>query len=731
MTNNQLKYIVFGGLFVVPFIPLIIANSLFFPFIVGKAFAFRFIVEIIFGIWVILAIRDQSYRPKFSWLFTSILLFLVIIGIADFLSANPFKSFWSNYERMEGFVGIAHLVMYFVVCGSMIQSEKIWNRLFATSLGASFIMSVYSFLQLAGKITINQGGVRVDGTFGNASYLAVYMLFHIFIASLLFLRTDKRWHKILLIILSIANLVILYYTATRGAILGLIGGSILTLVLFAIQSEKGSRFRKLSVYSMITVCVLIGIFVVFKNNPKIANNSVLGRFSSLSFSEIKSQGRFYVWPMAYKGFIEKPIFGWGQESFNYVFNKYYDPRMYRQEAWFDRTHNIILDWAISAGSLGLLSYLSIFVILLVSIWKVQNDNLTKKEKSIITGLLFGYFFHNLFVFDQIGSYILFFMILAYVHSLSVRTPHPFLSNLSLKIKNLFERDSHRVFIEGFIGILVLLVIYFVVYIPYKVNKNLLSILSITSQGKVVSINEYSALFSSYTIGFSEALEHISQSSIGLLSSNGVPNQLKQDLFSLLNNSFQKQLSVSPNDARYRLFYGVFLSRYGNYEKGLEQLKIASSLSPKKQSISFEIASNLLILNKPKEALEVAKKAYDLEPNFEEAKFVYGLVALSVGDVKLATNILGSMSENRLVYDDRFLSVLVQIGDIQKAIDVVRLRISRDPKNVQHRITLAAVYLGQNRRQEAIYAIQEAVNIDPNFKETGEFYINEIKAGRNP
>ena len=112
--------------------------------------------------------------------------------------------------------------------------------------------------------------------------------------------------------------------------------------------------------------------------------------------------------MAYQGFKERPALGWGQENFNYVFNKYYNPKMYDQEQWFDRTHNVFFDWLVAGGALGILSYLSIFFAVIYSLWKRNGSNLSIAEESILTGLLVGYFFQNLFVFDNVTSYILFF-----------------------------------------------------------------------------------------------------------------------------------------------------------------------------------------------------------------------------------------------------------------------------------------------------------------------------------
>ena len=44
------------GLWTIPFLPLYIEPAMLFPFITGKNFAFRMIVEILFALWIGLAI---------------------------------------------------------------------------------------------------------------------------------------------------------------------------------------------------------------------------------------------------------------------------------------------------------------------------------------------------------------------------------------------------------------------------------------------------------------------------------------------------------------------------------------------------------------------------------------------------------------------------------------------------------------------------------------------------
>src|SRR5437016_2533805 len=102
--EGALRWVVFGGIFALPFIVFLVAQSLFFPFITGKNFTFRIIVEIKTGAYLALALANPVYRPRRSYLLGVFALFVVIVALADAFGVYPFKSFWSNYERMDGWV---------------------------------------------------------------------------------------------------------------------------------------------------------------------------------------------------------------------------------------------------------------------------------------------------------------------------------------------------------------------------------------------------------------------------------------------------------------------------------------------------------------------------------------------------------------------------------------------------------------------------------------------------
>ncbi len=728
--TKYLRYGIIGSIFLIPFIPLIVAPSLFFPFVTGKNFAFRIITEILLALWLILLLKDTSYRPKKSWLFAAIVAFVSIIALADILGGNFSKSFWSNYERMEGLVTHLHLLGYFAVVSSVLVTEKLWTRFFQTSLVVSLVMAGYGFLQLAGKIVINQGGVRIDGTFGNASYLAVYALFHIFIAWFLFVKekTDSRL-RAFYAIAALLNLIILYYTATRGAILGLVAGAFLTLLLIAIFEKENKLARKLSLVAIAAVIALSGIFLAVRETAFVQKSQVLSRFASISLSETTTKARFLVWDMAIEGFKERPILGYGQERFNLVFNKYYDPRMYNQEQWFDRAHNVFLDWLIAGGLLGILAYLSIFACALYCLWRRMNISLI--SKSILTGLFSGYFFHNLFVFDNIVSYIMFFSILAYIHN-QTATKEIFPKNEN-KTKEPKSTGLEHIYIPlivlGFI-----FVSYFVNWKGFMASRELIEAIRPQEKGLSLNFDHFKKSLAYNSFGLSESREQLAQISSYVAGMN-TTDDIKRKFFEFGKDELIKQVSDFPNDARYELLLSVYLNKFRLYDEAIKHLEKAMELSSKKQTIRFELASSYISKKEYDKALAILKETYELEPAFADARDMYAVGAIYAGRNDIARDILIPAYGTMAVSRDEFINAYATAGDYQTVVLIWQKRIlelnEKGEDNPQYHISLAAAYLKNGERNKVISELEKAIQLNPGFKNQGEYYINEIRAGRNP
>src|SRR3989344_5776122 len=246
--KSIVRLVALGALFLLPFTPLIVADSYFFPFITGKAFYLRTLIEIAFGAWAVLALLDKEYRPRFSWIGAVVVGFVVWMFIADIFALNVVKAFWSNFERMEGWVLLIHLLGLFFSASAVLRVDlpagkagMKWRAWFLTSLGVSVILVGYALLQLNGTLAIHQGSVRIDASLGNSAYFAIYLLFSTFVALWLALTEKRPWLKWSLIALAALEAVLIFFTETRGTIIGLILALMLAALLTALTAGKHVR----------------------------------------------------------------------------------------------------------------------------------------------------------------------------------------------------------------------------------------------------------------------------------------------------------------------------------------------------------------------------------------------------------------------------------------------------------------------------------------------------------
>lgn len=726
--EHLLKYLLLAGIFLIPFIPFIVSTELFFPFITGKNFAFRILVEILFGLWVFLALKDSTYRPTFSWIAVGVGGLLIVMAVADVFAENPFKAIWSNFERMEGLVGLLHLCLYFFIAGTVLNTKQLWWWFANTTVAASAIMVWYSVRQLSGDIVINQGGMRVDGTLGNATYLAIYLLVHIFITALLCaLWRGNWWVRVVYGFIIVLQTVILFYTATRGAILGFVGGVLLTTLLITLFGREYPRMRKAAAVGILGVLVLVGVFIAVKDSQFVRESPVLARLSSISISE--GGTRFTIWSMALEGFKERPILGWGHEGFNYVFNEHYRPELHNDEPWFDRAHNVFFDWLIAGGILGLAAYLFLFGAVLYYIWRrASRVHFSIIERSILTGLLAAYVFHNLFVFDNLISSIFFFSLLAYIYSetRSYRESSWYMQSVGSSVLRV---------VSPVVVLLMVGSVYFLNGAGLATATGIINALDSRSSPTLAArIASFEHALSYNGLGSQEAAEQANQLALLVHESNASIEE-KQESFLVAEQALKRELERAPHDARLHLFLGSLYEQYGLPEPAEKEFKEALTYAPKKQRIMFQLGFNYLNRGMNKEALVVFKKAFDLAPEYRDSRIYYAAALVYAGNIEEARTLLSIFEEQygaiaSIAFENNLLiRAFIAQGQYRDALAVLDARAKLYQDNAAVQLSRAAVLVQLEDREAAIAAIERAVEIQPELKDQGEQYIEEIRAGR--
>jgi O-antigen ligase/tetratricopeptide (TPR) repeat protein len=729
--EKVLRGVAIASVFALPFVCLIVATSLFFPFITGKNFAFRIIVEIGFGAWLALALVSREYIPRKSVLLAALAVFVGLIFISNAQGVYPFKSMWSNYERMDGWVTLIHLLMYVIVASSVLRTERLWRWLMWTTLGVSLMLSVYGFLQIAGLTALGQGGTggltaRIDATFGNPIYFAVYMLFHAFIAAMLWTqswvsrpRGARLAPSLMYGTIIVLNTYMLLATATRGAILGLLVGASLAIVLVLIQANKSKTAWRTAVGGVVALCLIVAAFWAVKDAAWAQKIGFISRMSSISVNDSTVKARFLNWGMAWKGVQERPILGWGQENYAIVFDKYYDPRMHGQEPWFDRVHNIVFDWWVAGGTLGLLAYLSIFVSAIWLIWR--SGAFTVAERALLTGLLAGYFCHNFFVFDNVTSYILFGTILAFI--IYRHTEHQ-------KKAHIFSRGLIEKSALPFVAIGAVL---FVWMLAWGVNGKALAenrtlLRALANQGDLqVTLDLFKKAIAYQAFGTQEVREQLAQGASQLAQAN-VPIPLKQQFYTLATQEMTLQAAESPLDARFPLFLGVLYDAFGDYQNGMVALEKAQELSPAKQSIYYERAQNAELRGDVNRALELYKEAHELVPEIVDPRIVYAAVLIRNGKAAEADAVLEPLIATGAAADQRILANLITVKDYKRIERIWGAYLEKNTQDVQAFFTLAAVYYEGGNKEKAIETLERAAQTHPDVRAQVIDLVTQIRNG---
>lgn len=391
--------------------PLIAWDQVVFPLLFPKIIYFRTIVGLLFFIFLILIIKHPSYRPKRHFLLTLLILSLSIASISSLFGINIYRSFFSTLSRGDGIITLIHLLIFLLIFISVFQKKEHLTSVLLTMFLVIFTENIIALGQAANISFIKNAGMdRPTGTLGNPAFFASFIVLGVWITVLLLAHLRRyRFSKILLflsflnIILTITNLIL---TKNRGGMLALVGSAIIFwIAVSALPLKKKIMTAALSALTLIFLLVLsLSREVPFISKPL-----------HLSWDDITTQNRLIAWKIGIRGFLERPILGWGNENYYAVFNKYYDPSIIRDPGsypWYDRSHNMFIDVLVANGILGISSYLLIFA---VALFLLQKENsLSSLQKAALTAFITAFLIQNFFLFDTINTSLLLFFIFGWI-----------------------------------------------------------------------------------------------------------------------------------------------------------------------------------------------------------------------------------------------------------------------------------------------------------------------------
>lgn len=691
--------------------PLIVNSNFYYPFVTVKAVFFRVLVDIILAAYLLLLAVNSKYKPRMNWLSWSIIGFLAVSMVSAITGDNFVRSFWGTFERMTGVLTLLHLSAFFLVITSVFKERKFWERVMTVSIVIGIILTLMVYLS-------NDPTTKGGGTLGNTSFMSAYIIFDIFFAMMLFF-TKKGGPRIFYGIALFATVFLLLAPPrepTQGAIGAFFGGLVLLVILYLFCRSVLTNNNKLRniVIASVAILVLLGAFIsqtsLFKEK--------IGQITQSS----SWQSRMIVWKIGIDTWLERPWFGWGEENFIKGFSEHYEPSLaLTNDLWYDRAHNIVIDSLVSFGIVGLLSYLSIFGIAVVKLLKSCRNFPDKKDIIFPLGLislLVVYFVQNIWVFDMVATYVMFFIALSLIYFFTAQ-----------KTEEIVEETQYKrpyVLVFGLLIVLVLNSIYWCNLRPLQAAHYLVRARALTVEESVEMFNKGVMLS---PMSWTEGAEQFSSHLAGLVFNEKVNKNDLTKGFLESGKRLREAIEKNPNNFRlyltlgkhYNNFYGLVRS-VDLLDSAREALDKARELSPRNQQVYWEIAQNELYRGDKDKSIEYLNESINLEPGYNFSYWYLGLVYRVLGENELAW-------ENMKIARDKgfdwsySLSDIIKVISVNQALDnheelipLYEAALELDPENAKLAGGMALSYANLGEYQKASQMAKYAVELDPSLKE---------------
>lgn len=398
------------GLCGVFLIPYIVTLSCLYPWVSGKVWGFELLVEILFPLWLLLAMRRREYRPAnnaFTW---ALVVYFAIATLAMILGDMPNRSLWSKPDRLTGMFFQYHLLAFFFMAGAVWRGYL--TKIVSVSLIGAVIWALYGFGQAYLGLGGSSSASRASANFGNPSYLGQFLVPYAFLATWLLWRNRGNYWRVAYGAAIVALGLGIFSTQSRGALLGLVLAVAAGLVIGAIRS--GGQLRKWTLVGLGGLVVLALAYLGANRLPSTKTWLYNHRYAIQSLQE-STGSRQLLYVNVLKGIKERPLLGWGPENFESAYYFYYDPVTIKYsdyETRQDRPHNLVLGVIVELGVIGFLSYVAVFLLGWWLALKRASDAEERAAGIFLVLALVGHLATNLFIFETPTSYVNLFVLLS-------------------------------------------------------------------------------------------------------------------------------------------------------------------------------------------------------------------------------------------------------------------------------------------------------------------------------
>jgi len=363
-------------------------------FIPAKEMVAEFLVILGLMFWGLKIIGKEKLKFISTPLNFPILSF-VSICVLSLIWSN---SFFTSLKELPLF--LAGPLLYFIITNN-INDERQINRILDILLIVGGLFGIYGIFQYKGIDfsfwAHNIGRQQVFGLFGNVNFFAEYLIIPLPIAVSLFLVSQNKFKKILLLIGIVAMGASLTFTFTRGSYLSFGVSLIFMFFLFLISRGKNFIKNNKKIFIIILVAIIVITFLFVIPTPLNKSGTAIEKIKSrISISQLTQDSsikrRIATWKFTGMMIKDYPLLGSGIGTYQYNTLRYQaeffaqgENRSLYPHGFADKAHNEYLQLWAELGVIGL----GIFIWLMISYFNCGIKMLRKIKDEYRQGIIIG------------------------------------------------------------------------------------------------------------------------------------------------------------------------------------------------------------------------------------------------------------------------------------------------------------------------------------------------------
>ena len=552
---------------------------------------------LITGLWLIKIIREKKIIFRRTLLDIPLLIFLGSQILSTIFSIDTRTSLLGYYSRFNGglFSSISYSILYWAYVSNMNREKTLYAIRY--TLYASVLVSIIAVLEHFGiNITCGLMGQglsscwvqdvqnRVFSTLGQPNWLATWLI--ALIPLILYKILDSQNIKrIFLFFLSILLFAALLFTKSRSAILGFIVADLIFWI-FAFFIKRKSVIVPLIISNLFFIFLFLIVSTPWNPTKIINSEKVQGPALETGGTE-SGTIRKIVWKGAFEIWLHYPILGSGPETFAFSYYQFRPVEHNLVSEWdflYNKAHNEYLNIAATTGTLGILSYLYLAVMIFLVFLKKPN----LFSVSLAAGFS-GILIANFFGFSTVSTQLQLFLFPALAITIN---------NEKLITNNKKINSAQKIAI----GIILLLTSYFLLLLGrYWYADTLFAKNDVSSLKKAIQLSPQEAVFH---------------------------NKLAEVNLSVSESN--KAIEISPNNVNLlRSQAGIYLKLAISDPKYLGSAKTtllrAITKAPTDAKLLYNLALVYVRTGEIDQATKLLKKVIEMKSNYKEAKYLYDII----------------------------------------------------------------------------------------------------------